>query len=54
MGGGTFIFTNFSITQPDQGTYSRGQGIATLPAPFGTNIIFRGHVGANHAIILEN
>jgi hypothetical protein len=57
MAGAPAIFTNFTLTQPDQGTYSRGQGIATLPDPFGTllpNIIFRGHAGAAHAIILAN
>ncbi|MCU0777621.1 MAG: hypothetical protein MUF86_08140 [Akkermansiaceae bacterium] len=54
IGGTTATFTNFTLTQPDQGTYSRGQGIASLPAPLGTSIIFRGHSGANHAIILAN
>jgi hypothetical protein len=54
MGGGTFTFSNFTLTQPDQGTYSRGQGIASLPGTLGTNIAFRGHVGANQAIIIAN
>lgn len=53
MGGTTGnIFTNFTLTQPDQGTFSRGQGIATLPA-LGTSIAFRGHVvGGNQAVII--
>lgn len=54
MGGTPAIFSNFSLTQPDQGTYSRGQGIATLPGTLGTTITFRGHSGANHAIIIAN
>ncbi len=57
MGGSPTTFSNFTLTQPDQGTYSRGQAIATLPDSSGTlspNIIFRGHAGAAHAIILAN
>ena len=56
-GGGPYVCTNFTLTQPDQGTYSRGQGIANLLNTSGVqspNVIFRAHVGANQAIILAD
>ncbi len=50
--GGPMLFDNFSLTQPEQGTYSRGQAIATLNTNLGTTLAYRGHAGAAQAIIL--